>query len=85
MAENLQSVINMMAGLPVAGSQATVTCWCQSVTTLRYVHLILQFLTSLEVKEIRSRVIPWGIKPLCSVWGKAGGGGGGGRLVAGRC
>ena len=74
MEENLQSAINMMAGLPVAGSQVTVTCWCQSVTTLRYIHhLILQFLTSLEVKDIRSRVIPWGFKPLCCVWGRAGG------------
>ena len=53
MEENSQSAVNMMAGLLAAGSQVTVTCWSQSVTTLRHVHLILQFLTSLEVKDMR--------------------------------
>lgn len=42
MEENLQSVVNMMVGLPAAGSQVTVTCWSLSATTLRYIHIILQ-------------------------------------------
>ena len=54
---NLQSVVNMMVGLPAAGSQVTATCWSLSATTLRYmytprIHHVYTLLYLVQIKDI---------------------------------